>query len=138
MGKPISYDFRVKIVVRRKSGESYKSIAKSFGLSESGVKKVWYAYQKAGDGAYKPNYSNCGRKRIYKADTHRMISEIRDNGQGANYVRSKLLVKYPAVAIPCERTIQRLWKEQGTGRPKGSPTGREKKVEFESSRNVAD
>lgn len=127
MGKPISYDFRVKIVERRKSGETYKSIAKAFGLSESGVKKVWYAYRKEGEAAYHSDYSGCGRKRLYKADTHELIERIRDNGQGANYVRSKLLVVHPDVRAPCERTIQRLWKAQGTGRPKGRPTDREKK-----------
>jgi len=129
MGSPISYDHRVKIVERRKSGETYKSIATDFNLSESGVKKIWYAYQKVGETAYEPDYSKCGKKTIYKSDTHELIKEVRDNEQGANYVRSKLLMKYPKRKIPCERTIQRLWLKQGTNRSKGRPTDTEKKME---------
>jgi len=129
MGKPIPYDYRVKIVKRRKSGETYKSIAEDFNLSESGVKKIWYAYQKVGEAAYNADYSNCGHSTIYKEDTHELINEIRDNQQGGNYVRSKLLMKHPDKKIPCARTIQRLWNKQGTARAKGRPTDREKKVE---------
>lgn len=129
MGKPISYDHRVKIIERRKCGETYKSIAVDFNLSESGVKKIWYAYQKSGESAYKTNYFNCGQSTTFKADTHALIDEVRDNEQGADYVRSKLLIKHPKRKIPCTRTIQRLWLKQGTSRPKGRPTDTEKKME---------
>lgn len=127
MGQPIAYDFRVKIVAMRKRGNTYKAIAKFYNLSESGVKKIWYNYQKNGSSAYHPDYSNCGRPRVYQEDTQELISQVRDNEQGGNYVRSKLCSKYPNRQIPSVRTIQRLWVEQKTNRSKGRSTDRKKK-----------
>ena len=129
MGKPIPYDYRVKIVERRKTGESYNSIALDLNLSESGVKKIWYKYKKVGEAAFKADYSNCGPAITYGEDTCKLLDEVRDNKQGADYVRSKLLMKYPDKKIPSTRTINRLWVKQGTNREKGRPTNVEKKVE---------
>ena len=129
MGKPLSYDVRVKIVERRQSGESYKQIAEDLNASESGVKKIWYRYQKVGEAAYYPDYENCGRPVTYQVDTYERADSIRDNEQGAAYVHSKLLQKFPKQKTPSIRTLQRAWVKQGTQRPKGKPTDREKKVE---------
>ena len=130
MGKAICYDVRTKIIKRRQSGESYKSIAEDFGVSQSGVKKIWYRYQKVGEAAYLPDYSNCGRPVIYKAATYEEVDSIRDNAQGAAYVHSKLVQKHPQKQVPSIRTLQRAWVKQGTQRPKGKPSDREKKVEL--------
>lgn len=129
MGKAISYDVRVKIVKRRESGESYKSIAEDFSLSESGVKKIWYRYQQAGEAAYLPDYSHCGRPLVYQQAAYEAVNSVRDNAQGAAYVHSKLVQQQPDKQVPSIRTIQRLWVSQGTQRRKGKPSDREKKVE---------
>jgi len=129
MGKVICYDIRVKIVQRRKSGESYKQIAKDFRLSESGVKKIWYRYEKIGNKAYLPDYSNCGRPEAYQTDIYAAADEVRDNAQGAAYVHSKLLMEHEQSKVPSIRTLQRKWVKQGTQRSKGKPSDREKKVE---------
>jgi len=46
MGRALSYAVRQKIIYRREKGQSFQQIAIGFGCSESGVKKIWYAYKK--------------------------------------------------------------------------------------------
>ena len=107
MGKAIPYDFRVKIVERIKAGEGYDELAKEMGYSESGIKKIWYAYQKNGETSYKNKYGNCGCNPSYTTTIRDAVKEIRDNQQGGGYVRSKLAQKYPHLSVPSERTLQR-------------------------------
>lgn len=128
MGKALSYAVREKILKRRKQGESYETISIELNCSESGVKKIWYAYKKAGLSALKNNYSQCGRKSPFSQAVHDAINEIRDNNQGATYVYSKLLKDYPHLDIPSARTISDWWKQQGTNRQRGRPVSSEKKT----------
>jgi len=127
MGKALSYAVREKIVLRRKQGQSYVRIAADLGCSESGVKKIWYAYQKQGDSALLNAYSNCGRQSPFSPAVHIAIDSIRDNGQGAPYVYSKLSKDYPDLLIPKARTLNRWWKQDGTNRARGRRVGRKKK-----------
>lgn len=133
MGKAIPFDYRVKIVDRLKEGEKVKALSKELGYSESGIKKIWYAYKNEGLKAFKNKYSNCGRSSIYGEEVRGLINEIRDNDQGGGYVRSKLGQKHPEKLIPSERTIQRWWVKEGTNRKKGRPLDVEKKVESNRS-----
>lgn len=128
MASPISYCRRVKIVKRKKAGESTTSIAKSLDISVSGVRKIWKTYQEVGDGAYHPNYSKCGRKPLYDSNIRDSVALIRDNEQGASYVYSKLLVKHPEQKVPSIRTLQRWWLASNENRPKGRPCIEEKKM----------
>ena len=121
MGKAIPYDFRVKIIERIQEGESYHILAQEMGYSESGVKKIWYAFKKYGEASLCNKYKNCGRNPLYTTSVHDAIKEIRDNKQGGGYVRSKLEQKYPHLAIPSERTLQRWWVSAGTSNEKGRP-----------------
>lgn len=121
MGKPIPYDHRVKIVQRRKNGESASSIAESIPYSKSAVDKLWARYQAQGEAAFQTNYSNCGRPRTYGEEMDKLVAEVRDNSQGADYVVSNLERYYPEKKIPSTRTLQRRWSEQGTNIPKGRP-----------------
>ena len=122
MGKPIPYDYRVKIVQRRKKGESAESIADSIPYSKSAVDKLWARYQEQGEAAFKTKYANCGRSRTYGEETDQLVAELRDNSQGADYVVSKLQQYHPEKEIPSARTLQRRWLEEGTNSPKGRPT----------------
>ncbi len=127
MGKAIPYDFRVKIIERRKAGEDYSDIADDLQLSISGVKKLWYKYCRQGDAALSTAYKNCGRKSPYGSDVRQAVKKIRDNAQGAGYVRSKLEMQYDNGAIPSARTIQRWWSAEGVSRPRGPVHKRKKK-----------
>ena len=127
MGKAIPFDYRKKIVKRIKQGEKAKNLAKEFGFSESGVKKIWYAYKKEGEKAYQTKYTNCGCHSIYDSSIRNTVAEVRDNMQGGAYVRSKLEQEYPDKQIPHERTLQRWWVQQGVNRQKGRPRDYEKK-----------
>ncbi len=121
MGKPIPYDYRVKIVQRRKKGESAKSIAATIPYSLSAINKLWARYQTQGELAFQTNYNNSGRPREYGKEHEKLVEEVRDNSQGANYVVCKLQQKHPEKKIPSARTLQRRWLEQGTNLPKGRP-----------------
>jgi len=127
MGKAIPYDFRVRIIKKIESGQSYQETAEEFGYSESGVKKIWYAFQKEGESSLVPKYANCGRKSPYKKEIRDRVDKIRDNQQGGTYVYSKLKEKYAEEPIPSVRTLTRWWKKEQTHRPKGRPREKEKK-----------
>lgn len=127
MGRAIPYDYRKKIVKRKKRGESSTSIAQDLGYSESGVNKIWYSYKKEGDSVFKNKYQNCGQSKTYNKKIQERCNELRDNNQGGAYIRSKLEGEYREDEIPHERTIQRWWQEQGLNTKKGRPSNKEKK-----------
>ena len=128
MPSPLAYDIRRQIVSRRQAGESFQCIASDYGCSVSGVKKIWYAWRKDGDSALSPNYSQCGRPKVYPEEVWAAVDEIRDNHQGASYVHSRLLMRFPKECCPSISTIQRRWKAQSTNRKKGRPHSSEKKA----------
>ena len=133
MGKALSYAVREKIIARRKKGQSYKKIAEELNCSESGAKKIWYAYQKEGESALLTKYSNCGVDSIYDSEVRQAVKSIRDNQQGGSYVRSKLIKEYPTLKPPCIRTLTRWWVEEGTNRRRGRVRTEEKKMDDRSS-----
>lgn len=128
MPSPLAYDIRRQIIARRQAGERYAVIACAYGCSVSGVKKIWYAWQKDGEAALAPNYSKCGRPKDVSDDIWAAVDDIRDNMQGASYVYSRLLMRFPQDDCPSIRTIQRRWKAQSTNRKKGRPHDAEKKA----------
>ena len=127
MGKALSYAVREKIIFRREKGQSFKEISVNLGCSESGAKKIWYAYKKQGIPALSNNYSRCGGRSKFTQAVHDAVNEIRDNNQGATYVYSKLVKDYSHLSIPKARTLSRWWKKQGTNRQRGRPVSSEKK-----------
>jgi hypothetical protein len=127
MARAIPYDFRRKIIQRKQSGDDNQAIASDFGISESGVKKIWRQYRQQGDEALHTKFANCGRASPYGEEMRTKASGIRDNGQGAGYVYSKLKGEMPDERVPSIRTLQRWWSASGTGRPKGRPQRDEKK-----------
>ncbi len=129
MGKSIPYAHRLKIVQRMELGHTYEQIAGDLCCSISGVKKIWGLYRKNGESAFTTVYANCGRRSPYPQEVRDAVNGLRDNGQGASYVRSKLLQKHPASPAPDDRTLQRWWAAERTARPKGRPPAAEKKVE---------
>lgn len=133
MGKALSYAVRETIILRRKKGQPYKKIAADLNCSEPGVKKIWYAYKKEGDSALLTKYSNCGKSSDYGQEVRDAINEIRDNQQGASYVRSKLIKNHPDLKAPCLRTMTRWWLAEGTNRKRGRVRKEEKKMDRRSS-----
>jgi len=127
MGKAIPYAYRQKIVSRRKSGDSYDDISRDLGYSISGIRKIWYKYQKEGESAFETNYSNCGGLSPYGEDIREKVKSIRDNGQGAYYVNSKFRLKYPDLVAPSTRTLQSWWSKEKTNRARGCPSKDEKR-----------
>jgi len=127
MASFIPYDLRRLIINRRQSGVTYGNIQKEIGYSISGIRKIWYQYQKEGASCLRPKYENCGRKSDYSQSVRDAIKTIRTGDQGASFVYSMLSVRYPDLPRPHIRTIQRWWEQQQTNRPKGRPSESEKK-----------
>lgn len=127
MASSIPYDLRKQIIFFRQSGKTYRQISEEIGYSLSGVKKIWYQYQKTGTACLTTQYENCGRKRVYPKEVLDAVDAIRTGEQGANYVYSMLKLKYPHLKRPCVRTIQYWWKAAETNRAKGRPSDTAKK-----------
>lgn len=128
MASPIPFDLRKLIVTRRQSGISYKKIQKEIGYSLSGIRNIWYQYQREGVTSLTTNYETCGKKSEYSQAVRDAIAEIRTGDQGASFVYSMLKVKYPDLPRPHIRTIQRWWEAQEENRPNGRPKESEKKI----------
>lgn len=128
MPKSIPYDCRRLIVREMKAGFSPSEVAERLGYSKSGVKKIWYAYKKHGDQALQTQYHKCGRSSEYGVEIREQVEQIRNNKQGASYVRSKLEQQHPNTKMPSERTLQIWWSRAGTARKRGRPRSVEKNV----------
>jgi len=129
MGSSIPYNYRKLIVAKRKSGKSYTEISQELGYSISGIKKIWYAYQKLGEASYSTNYKNCGRKSPFDKSVKDSITKIRTGQQGAPFVFSKLHKDYPHKRIPSIRTLQSWWQTKKVSCPKGRPSNEKKKMD---------
>jgi len=127
MGKPIPYDYRKKIISEHEKGKSFSKIAAALGYSISGVKKIWYTYQREGASSLKPDYSNCGKKSPFTEQTRTKVSDLKTGSQGAGFVYSMFRKKYPNQRAPSIRTIQRWWEDKPTKRLRGRPPEKEKK-----------
>lgn len=128
MAQFIPYDHRKQIISKRESGITYQKIHQELGYSISGLKKIWYQYQREGVTSFSTKYENCGRKSPYSQEVQDAIAEIRTGEQGAPFVYSMLKVKHPKLDRPHIRTIQRWWEKQEINRPKGRPSKSEKKI----------
>ena len=128
MGRPIPFDYRKLIIKRKNAGQTFSEIAQHLGYSLSGIKKVWYNYQRYGSSSLQTNYKNCGRKPSYTDSTYDLIDKLRNAQQGASYIYSKFQLQHPDESVPCIRTIQRYWASKKANRPKGRPCKREKKL----------
>ena len=128
MASPIPYEIRVKIVDQMRSKGTIKELAKEYNYSIAGVRKIWKQYQIEGESSFHTKYSNCGRTPVYGKKVKRLVTQIRDNEQGTNYVSSKMLSKYPDSPSPHPRTLQRWWAKEETNRAKGRITDKEKKL----------
>lgn len=136
MPSALPFDVRKKIVSRRKSGQTFKQIAKDLGCSESGAKKIMGLYKQEGEQAYKNKYSNCGRFSPYGEEIREEIKDIRDNRQGGDYVYSKLVNLHPDKDVPSARTMTNWWQQEGTNRERGRPTDQEKSGWSENAHDV--
>jgi len=132
MGRPIPYDYRKKIITEHEKGKSFSKIANELDYSLSGVKKIWYAYQKSGPSSLVTQYSNCGRKSSYTQQVRDKVSAIKTGKQGACFVYSMYQMKYPKEKPPSIRTLQRWWKADTTQRKRGRPPEKEKKLGLSS------
>lgn len=119
MAQSIPYDFRVKIIRDLQAGKSCGQIARECGCTQKAVRTFWRAHQSKGEEALKTGYHRCGRHSPVTSEVKDLISSLRTGEQGAPFIVSVLMEKYPDKPIPHERTVQRWWKSKGANRPKG-------------------
>jgi len=121
MAKAIPYDFRIKIIKDLQAGKSCGQIAQECCCTKKAIRALWRAYQSKGEEALRAGYHRCGKHSSSTSEVGDLISSLRNGEQGAPFIVSVLMEKYPDKPIPHERTVQRWWKSQGANRPKGRP-----------------
>ena len=119
MGQQIPYDIRKQIVQQHQAGLSLTHIASELPYSYDGVCKIWRRYLHFGWEGLASSYQKCGRPPVFDEAIKTQILEHKNGDQGAPYIRSIMIEKYPDKRIPHERTIQRWWRSKGLNRPRG-------------------
>jgi hypothetical protein len=84
MASPIPYEIRVKIVDRMPSKGTIKELAEEYSFSIAGARKIWKQHQIEGKASFYTLHSNCSRTPVYGKKVKRLVTQIRDNEQGAN------------------------------------------------------
>jgi|Deesub1362A_J573_1020465.scaffolds.fasta_scaffold13282_1 transposase len=110
---------REEIVRRHEQGESLRRIAEGLGLSFWTVRKVWRRYRDEGERGLRPRYDRCGwhglrfERKVYRAAL--WLKRLHPRW-GAPLVQTILRDRWPGIAVPSERTLQRWWQEAGLNR----------------------
>ena len=115
----IPYSEREQIVKRRKAGEKLIDLAKELGYSYSGVRKIWRLYRLDGMVGIRPKYANCGRPKRGQSDLiYRAACWLKylHRKWGADFIKQVLEGRYPHLAVPHERTLQRWFRSKGYNR----------------------
>ena len=110
---------REEIVRRHEQGESLSWIAEDLGLSFWTVRKVWRRYRDEGESGLTPRYDRCGRHGLrFERKVHRAALWLKrlHPRWGATLIRTILQDRWPEMAVPSERTLQRWWQEAGLNR----------------------
>jgi transposase len=108
---------RQLIVQRHAHGESLRQIARQLHLARDTVRRIWRRYRDAGAAGLPPRYTRCGRRSsrlLYRATL--WLRRCHPDW-GAGLIRVLLRQRWPALAVPHERTLQRWLQGAGLNRP---------------------
>ena len=115
----IAQPTREEIVRRHEQGESLRRIAEDMELSFWTVRKVWRRYRDEGTQGLSPKYERCGRhglrfeRKVYRAAL--WLKRLHPR-RGTTLIQTILQERWPEVAMPGERTLQRWWQAAGLNR----------------------
>jgi hypothetical protein len=115
---------RQHIIEQFIAGKPMLQISKEEGLAYLTVWEVCRRYKEQGVAGLKPRYDNCGGK-VHGSDelVWRAVRCLKHwhPGWGAGRIRAKLRQKYPHLALPCLRTLQRWMVANGQNKPRSHP-----------------
>lgn len=115
MGQPIAPSLRLEIVKSRQDEKlSYRDLAARFKVNYHTARNLCLSYERRGEAALVPGYSNCGRRVKPEAEKAyrlvRLISHFHP-GWGVPYITTKIAANYPGLALQSERHYQRRLKK---------------------------
>lgn len=113
MPQAIPVPVRQTIVERHLAGETIPAIAADLHLSPWSVRKIWRRFRDLGAERLAPDYDRCGPQEPH---TPRLLYRAalwlrrRHPTWGAAVIRLALQQRWPAAAVPHERTLQRWFR----------------------------
>ncbi len=116
MGQALSKSLRQSIIASYKLNESFASISTELGVSYSTVRRLCKAYDQTGHLCLDTAYDRCGRfSSSYPAFIKRASCFLKyyHRSWGADYIIVRLSLKYPQLALPSARTLQRWFAAKG-------------------------
>ena len=116
MGQATSFPIRREIISRYSLGESFSSISQNLCLSYGTVRNLCKSYDLVGDAALDPGYSRCGNRSIRSdAFVYRASCFLKyyHRDWGAEYILTRIRLKYPDLSLPRARTLQRWFVAKG-------------------------
>lgn len=111
MPRPIIASVRQAIVEQHSAGRTFTQIAQEFGLSSSGVRKIWKLWRGQPQRGLKPDYGRCGHARQrFEPYVVQEAQELKRSHPkwGAGYIRAQLHQKWPQLKLPHVGTLW-LW-----------------------------
>jgi transposase len=123
MPRPFSLSLRKAIVEQYSAGHTFSQIAQGFGLSISGVRRIWKLWCLRAKADLKPDYSFCGHTR------HEFDSCVVDKALelkrkhpkwGAGYIRAQLRQKWPNAKLPHVSTLWLWFRKHRLIKPRSS------------------
>jgi hypothetical protein len=117
---PVSAPVRQLIVQRHEQGESLSRIAQQLHLARDTVRRLWRRYRDHGAAGLAPRYARCGGRgprapRVLWRAT--LWLRRRHPDWGAGLIRVLLRQRWPQLAVPHERTLQRWLAAAALNRP---------------------
>lgn len=115
MGQPIPSCLRLEIVKARQEEKlSYRDLASRFKVGYHTARNLCLSYEKQGEPALVPDYSNCGRRVNPAAEkAYRLVRLVRHfhPDWGVPYIVTKIALNYPELVLQSERHYQRRLKK---------------------------
>jgi hypothetical protein len=121
MPQAIAVAVRQQIVERREAGGTLEAVAGELGLAYYTVRGIWRRYRLRGPGGLGPDYGRCGRwgRRAPRLVERAALTLRRRHPRwGAGLIRVLLQERWPQVAVPSTRTLQRWFGAAGLVAPR--------------------
>lgn len=132
MGQALSVSTRRAILSGYSASESFASISTRLGVSYSSVRRLCKRYDRDGESCLVPGYDRCGQRvSPYSGFIHRASCFLKfyHRGWGAEYILVRLRLKYPNLALPDARTLQRWFVAKGLNKSRSKARDRSSDTE---------
>lgn len=121
MPRAVDVPVRQAIVAQHEAGQSLVKVAQGLGLSYWTVRQIWRRYRARGAAGLTSDHADCGvrgprgprlvwRAAVWLKRQHR--------GWGAGLIATLLRCRWPDLAVPHERSLQRWFRQAGLASPR--------------------